>query len=140
MARPKKVIDYEMVERLSHIHCTQEEIADILGVSTKTLQRDPQFSLIYKKGLNLGRMSLRRKQFEAANKGNITMLIWLGKQLLNQKDDAEMNQIKKEELALKKKEMELKTADPAEPDLDEYIKALGADLKAVFEDEEEQEE
>ena len=32
---------------------------------------------------------LRRQQIEAAKKGNATMLIWLGKQLLEQSDKAE---------------------------------------------------
>lgn len=136
MARPKKIIDYQLVEKLSHIHCTQEEIAEILEVSTKTLQRDAEFCRIYKKGINMGKMSLRRKQFESANKGNVTMLIWLGKQFLDQKDDKEINQIRKDELALKQKELELKQAPPEEPDLDSYIEALNGNLKSVFDDEE----
>ena len=32
-------------------------------------------------------MGLRRKQWETAAKGNATMLIWLGKQWVNQSDD-----------------------------------------------------
>jgi hypothetical protein len=31
-------------------------------------------------------MSLKRKQFDMAMKGNVTMLIWLGKQTLGQRD------------------------------------------------------
>ncbi len=84
--RPPKVIDYALVERLASIQCTQEEIANILEVSTKTLQRDEEFCLIYKKGLDNGRMSLRRYQWEAAKKGNTTMLVWLGKQYLGQRE------------------------------------------------------
>jgi hypothetical protein len=34
-------------------------------------------------------MSLRRMQWQAAENGNPTMLVWLGKQYLNQKDKAE---------------------------------------------------
>lgn len=37
-------------------------------------------------GRALGMLSLRRKQSEMAQEGNVTMLIWLGKQLLGQKD------------------------------------------------------
>ena len=84
--RPPKVIDYALVERLASIQCTQEEIANILEVSTKTLQRNDEFCLIYKKGLDNGRMSLRRFQWEAAKKGNTTMLVWLGKQYLGQRE------------------------------------------------------
>ncbi len=36
-------------------------------------------------------MSLRRKQWRAAEEGNTTMLVWLGKQYLGQKDKSEMN-------------------------------------------------
>lgn len=84
--RPKKEIDYDMVEKLAHIQCTQEEISIILEISTRTLQKDEQFLRIYKKGLDSGRMSLRRFQWEAAKKGNTTMLVWLGKQYLGQSD------------------------------------------------------
>jgi hypothetical protein len=38
----------------------------------------------------IGRISLRRKQWEVATAGNIPMLIWLGKQYLDQKDRHEV--------------------------------------------------
>lgn len=82
----KFIIDYDLVAKLAEIQCTQEEIARILGCSTKTLQRDDTFCLIYKKGLETGRRSLRRFQWKSAEKGNVTMQIWLGKQYLGQKD------------------------------------------------------
>ena len=87
MARPKKEIDYKLAEKLSQIMCTQEEIANILEVSVRTLQRDAEFCRLYKKGQDTGKMSIKRKQFDVAiNKGNTTMLIWLGKQYLGQKE------------------------------------------------------
>ena len=86
--RPKKQIDYETVEKLASIHCTQEEIASFLGVSTKTLQRDEEFCRIYKKGMDEGRMSLRRTQFKLAER-NPAMAIFLGKQYLGQTDKVE---------------------------------------------------
>ena len=48
--RPKKVIDYEAVEKLANIQCTQEEIASFLNLSVRTLQRDEEFCRIYKRG------------------------------------------------------------------------------------------
>ena len=45
-----------------------------------------------KKGKDKGRMSLRRLQFEKAQTGNTTMLIWLGKQMLGQKDKIETSE------------------------------------------------
>ena len=86
MARPKKTIDYETVEKLASIQCTQEEIANILGLSVRTLQRDEEFCRLYKKGQEDGKMSLRRTQFKIAEKGNASMAIFLGKQYLGQRD------------------------------------------------------
>jgi len=87
--RPKFKIDYDQVEKLANIMCTQVEIASILGCSVDTLQRDDEFSGIYKTGLDNGRMSLRRAQYKSAMSGNATMQIWLGKQYLNQRDQRE---------------------------------------------------
>lgn len=88
MARPKKEIDYEAVEKLASIQCTQEEIANFLELSVRTLQRDDEFCRIYKKGIDSGKMSLRRYQYKLAEK-NAAMAIWLGKQYLGQKDKIE---------------------------------------------------
>lgn len=89
MARPKFQIDYEAVRKLSSIQCTQQEIASFLGCSTDTLQRDAEFCDIYKKGLENGKMSLRRIQFKHAEK-NASMAIFLGKQYLGQRDNPEI--------------------------------------------------
>ena len=89
--RPKKKIDYNMVEKLAHIQCTQEEIAQILEVSARTLQRDEEFCRIYKKGMDNGKMTLRRLQWKGAESGNTTMLVWLGKQYLGQKDKQDID-------------------------------------------------
>lgn len=88
MARPKKPIDYIAVEKLANIQCTQEEIANFLELSVRTLQRDEEFCRIYKKGQDSGRMSLRRYQFKQAEK-SASMAIWLGKQYLGQKEKIE---------------------------------------------------
>ena len=89
MARPKFKIDYEMVEKLAGIQCTQQEIASFLGCSVDTLQRDKTFCGLYKKGQENGKMSLRRIQYKLAEK-NPTMAIWLGKQYLKQRDNMEV--------------------------------------------------
>lgn len=77
------------------IQCTQQEICSILGMSDTTLNRRlkerkyENFEDFYKKHNDEGRMSLRRMQWSAAENGNSTMLVWLGKQYLNQKDKQE---------------------------------------------------
>lgn len=86
VGRPKKEINLTLVEDLAMIQCTQQEIADIVGVSLNTLKKQSQFLTLYKKGQTEGKKSLRRKQFEKAGEGNTTMLIWLGKQYLGQRD------------------------------------------------------
>jgi hypothetical protein len=88
MARPKKQIDPEQVKKLAAINCSHEEIGAVLGCSPDTLER--RFAAAIKEGRAQGRMSLKRKQFDLAMSGNVTMLIWLGKQLLGQADKQEL--------------------------------------------------
>lgn len=87
--RPKKVIDYDVVEKLGAISCTQEEIGAYLDISARTLQKDKEFLRAHKKGLEIGKMSVRRQQYRLLEQGNATMGIWLGKQYLGQKDKHE---------------------------------------------------
>lgn len=93
--RPRIEIDLEELRKLCELHCTDEEIASWLGVSVDTIadrkRRDDEFLGVYKKGFADGRMSLRRLQWESAKKGNITMQIWLGKQILGQSDKHEFD-------------------------------------------------
>lgn len=84
MARPKIKIDTDVVEKLAMIHCTMIEIASVVGCSVDTLER--RYADLIKKAKDKGRASLRRLQYEKAQQGNVTMMIWLGKQLLGQSD------------------------------------------------------
>lgn len=99
MARPRKELDakqWESVESMCNIHCTGEEIAGVLGVSYDTLEKrvretyEQSFTDYYKIHSSGGKRSLRRLQWQAAEKGNIGMLIWLGKQWLGQVDKQEV--------------------------------------------------
>ncbi len=98
VGRPQAEIDWEKAEKLAGIHCTGEEIAAVLGVDYDTLVRRlhdmgyKDFADWYKKYSANGKMSLRRKQFEIAQAGDKTMLIWLGKQYLDQSDKKEVEQ------------------------------------------------
>jgi hypothetical protein len=94
MARPQLEIDEDTVEKLAAIHCTMQEIASVVGCSVDTLER--RFADTIKVGKDKGKTSLRRYQWKAAEKGNVSMLIWLGKQLLGQKDksDSEIEALK----------------------------------------------
>ena len=86
--RPKFEIDYNAVDKLAGMMCTQQEIASFLGCDVRTLQRDEEFCRIYKNGQEKGKMSLRRMQWKLADK-NTSMAIFLGKQYLGQKDVVE---------------------------------------------------
>lgn len=87
MARPRLEIDENTVLKLASIMCTMEEMAHILGCSVDTLER--RFADVIKEGRSSGKMSLRRWQWEACKKGNPALLIWMGKQHLDQKDKHE---------------------------------------------------
>ena len=93
MARPKIEINLEELEKLARLQCTYAEIAAFFDCSIDTIKRrmkDEEFCTTYKKGLEEGKASLRRMQWKAAQGGNATMLIWLGKQYLGQSDKRDL--------------------------------------------------
>lgn len=93
--RPKKEIDFDVVEKLCALMCTGEEIASFVNVNYDTLvsaikrKYKLSFSEYYKKYSDKGKLSLRRMQYKAAESGNVSMLIWLGKQYLGQTEKQE---------------------------------------------------
>jgi hypothetical protein len=84
MARPRKKVDPAKVKELAGFGLCTAEIAAALDVSHDTIGR--RFKADLKAGREVRNGSLRRKQFEIAMAGNATMLIWLGKQHLDQSD------------------------------------------------------
>lgn len=96
MARPRiEFSDREWAQLIGliRIQCTQEEICGVMMVSADTLDRrikergEGCFAELYKKHQSEGKASLRRAQWKAAiEKHNPTMLIWLGKNVLDQTD------------------------------------------------------
>lgn len=97
MGRPTKAINWDHVDKLCTLQCTAKEIASFFDMSVDTLTRrcKDEFGLTFaeyfaqKKGS--GRISLRRLQWKSAEDGNVSMLIWLGKQYLGQSDKADMS-------------------------------------------------
>lgn len=93
--RPKIEIDWEDFEKLCILQCTEEEIASFFGCSADTISRrvteeyKMSFAMLFEGYKRKGRISLRRLQWQAAKKGSVQMLIWLGKQYLAQKDRIE---------------------------------------------------
>lgn len=88
--RPRKELDLAIVEKTAALGGTLADIAYICGVSIETIKRrkkeDEAFCASLEKGAANLRMSIRRCQYKAMADGNITMMIWMGKQHLGQRD------------------------------------------------------
>ena len=84
MGRPKKVLDEEQITQLASIGMSYQEIADLFGVARSTVIAN--YSDAFKQGYAEVKESVRRAQLKLALSGNATMLIWLGKQMLQQRD------------------------------------------------------
>lgn len=79
-------------EKLCNLWCTLIEIADFFDVSEDTVEAwckntyGETFTDVYKRKNSKGKIALRRWQMKSAEKGNVTMQIWLGKQQLGQRE------------------------------------------------------
>jgi len=88
IGRPPIDVDEAKLKQLASMGLAEGEMAAILECSIDTLQR--RYRKEIDAGWELRNASLRRKQYEvAAVGGNPTMLIFLGKQYLGQKDKME---------------------------------------------------
>jgi hypothetical protein len=87
---PKKIetIDEKQVEFLASRFWKNTEIAAFFGCDEGTIRK--RFSDAITKGKELGKGSLRDAQIKLALAGNATMLIWLGKQYLEQTEKYEI--------------------------------------------------
>lgn len=92
---PRRILgdtEFEIFKRLIEIQCPKEEICGVLGMSDDALFRClkqrgfPTFEAAVERFGGRGKMSLRRLQWAKACEGNTQMMIWLGKQWLNQSD------------------------------------------------------
>lgn len=94
--RPKVIIDWEKVDAYLKAQCDSTAIASSLGISVDTLyircksDNNMDFSAYCQEKKAEGRELLRAKQYQVAMSGDKTMLIWLGKQYLQQTDKADI--------------------------------------------------
>lgn len=92
--RPQKVLNsvgMRVVTALAAQNCPKEAIASELGVKYDTLltpHNEANFLEAYKKGQDRAKRTLSQYQMELA-RVNATMAIWLGKQLLGQRENPE---------------------------------------------------
>ena len=97
MGRPPKEIDRTDFEALLGLQCTLEEVTAFFdhklnGCSVDTIERwckreyGETFAEVSAKKRSLGKISIRRMQFQLAKK-SAPLLIFLGKQYLGQSDN-----------------------------------------------------
>jgi hypothetical protein len=92
MARPKKYqIDTVQLQKLATLGCTNKEMADFFGCSADLLEKS--YSEFLTKGRAQQKMRLRQLQWRACENGNVSMLIFLGKNMLGQQDRIEETQL-----------------------------------------------
>ncbi len=107
MARPEAEIDWEKVDELLISGCLGTELASFFGVHPNTFYRrvedyyNVSFSEYSQQKRSTGEALLRHHQFQKAlgitKKGDNTLLIWLGKNRLGQKESHEEKQSPKQE-------------------------------------------
>ena len=86
MARPKKYnLATDQIKKLASLGCTNKEIGDFFGCSADLLEK--RYSEFLTKGRAEQKLRLRQLQWKSAEKGNIVMQIWLGKQILGQSEN-----------------------------------------------------
>lgn len=95
--RPRKEIDKREFEKLCALQCTMSEISSWFGCDKKTLiawcerTYNAEFSTVFAEKSEKGKISLRRRQWQLAEKSP-AMAIFLGKNLLGQTDKVEQTQ------------------------------------------------
>lgn len=89
--RPKKQFTEKQIEQiktLARCHCPDSEIAAFMEIGETTIKR--HFGPLIKDAREAGKANIRAMQYRMAMNGDKTMLIWLGKQLLGQRDKQEI--------------------------------------------------
>ncbi len=84
MAKKKYDIDVKQLENLARFGCTNIEIAQFFGCDESTIRKG--YSEFLTKGRATQKLRLRQLQWKSAESGNVTMQIWLGKQILGQSE------------------------------------------------------
>lgn len=95
MSRPEKEIDWKKVEKMLQAQCLGTEIAAYFDMHPDTFYRRVKekhgigFTEYSRQKKDTGKMKLRMAQMKAALNGDKSMMVWLGKNYLDQKDKVE---------------------------------------------------
>lgn len=113
--RPEAQIDKRIFEAIMGIpFVTYSSACEVLGVSQSTLQRwvhrtyGKRFEQVKAEKLEGMKLKLMGKQYELAMKGNVPLLIFLGKNLLGQSDKQEISGNSEKPLSLSYTKEQLK--------------------------------
>ena len=97
--RPEKPIDWKKVDELLEAGCHGTEICPHFDLSPERFYErvkqkyDVSFTIYSQEKKQKGDSCLREVQFKKALKGDNMMLVWLGKNRLNQKDSPDQNAV-----------------------------------------------
>lgn len=97
VGRPKSVFNEKELKYLCSIHCTLEEIAGFFQMNKDVLRRRIKeeygisWTEFYERNSQGSKVSLRRRQIQAAMEGDTAMLKFLGKNMLGQKEKVEFD-------------------------------------------------
>jgi hypothetical protein len=84
VGRNGTVVPIDEIEHLASLGCTDRDIANYFNIHENSLRYN------FKEYLTCGRhrlkITLRQAQIRVALEGNASLLVWLGKQLLNQNE------------------------------------------------------
>lgn len=95
MARPKAIIDFNLVDEYLKAQCNGASIAGILGIHPDTLYTAIEenykvsYSAYSQQKRAEGKEVLRKKLWDTAHGGNVVMQIWLSKQYLGMSESLE---------------------------------------------------
>tara|TARA_R110002012_G_scaffold195213_1_gene363404 strand:+ start:592 stop:993 length:402 start_codon:yes stop_codon:yes gene_type:complete len=99
MKKNKHDIPPEKVKMLASFGCTYIEIGKYFGCSEKVIRE--RFREQYEQGKEEMKLSLRQLQWKHAGQGNTALLIFLGKNYLNQTDKSQVDMTGNLETVLK---------------------------------------
>ena len=93
VGRPRIELDPKQAKIFGYFRATYDTMAEQIGCHVDTIRaamqdEDSEFSKAYKKGFSSMKMKLSEAQVKTAIEDrNPTLLVWLGKQYLDQKDN-----------------------------------------------------
>jgi hypothetical protein len=87
----RKIIEPDLIEleKLCALQCTHIDLAHFFGASERTVEKwgkNPIYAEVMNRGRAKGRLSIRRKQMQLLDSGNLAMAIHLGKVYLDQRE------------------------------------------------------